>query len=288
VLHNKGYDVERNSLCSYEILELTNGDYEVLCEFYERIRNYLQKINIFYCSFNQKRIPEIFTYGRSKLRKMSVEEFFNNHLDNSFIHICIWTLRNYLNSIQATVYSDSFTTNPTEAWNYVSNLPNFKIIPNGDAVNPLVSTADIIIKVLEYKLQKSKRSFFKSEIEKQLVGNNNDEQIHIHKIDNRFYPKITPLKRAKFRLDNFIKHPSFFIFKTKKREIEMEFIMQNSPKLMNEIFSKDGCVLFFDQRLYSGCISDGDFLLYMDKGAKATATDVQKLTKKKLVIREIK
>lgn len=279
----------RTVLSSYELLELSGGDYTLLSDFFKRIKPHIKKLNIFYCSFDTRRIPIILTYGKSKLRKMTLDELRSTHLDNAFPHICAWCILPYLKSNRVEVFSDSFTTNLTDAWNEVSSYDNFKIIPNGDSINALISTADIIVKFLEHEFSLQKKSLFRDQINRLLdFENEQQDNCYIHIIDNRDYPKITPLKHSKFKLGHRLKHPAYFLIKTEKSEIEMEFIKFTSEKLLNQISEQNGSLLFFDQRDCFDCIEDGDSFIYLDERAKLTAEGVKNAVGKNVALLSLK
>lgn len=191
----------------------------------------------------------------------------------------------YAKSIDATIYSDGFTTNPTNAWEIVSQYEKLHILPNGDSVNCLVSTADIILKTLEYRLNKLRLSLYPNNINQALqFENEKKDNFFFHIVSNRDYPKITPLKRAKFELAQYIKTPTYFLIKPEKSKVSMEFILQNNDKVVNDVFDTDGCLLFYNQHEHMRCLKDGDYLVYFDETGEATAKHISKIVKKKLKV----
>jgi hypothetical protein len=285
VFNNTGIKLERKVLSSYELLELTQGNYSMLYEFCEKIKPLIKSTSVFYTGFNTQQIPKIRIFGRTSTpRFVGIEEFMVTHIDQAFPHICIWRTLVYLRNTNTTVFSDSFTTNLTEAWDSIIQHPNlFEIFPNGDSLNPLISTADMLVKYIDQKVKDNKEWLNRDSITR-VLGN---ENLYVHRITNSHLRNITPLRRMKFNFNDFIRHPVFFIIKPKNSKVEIEFVKFHSPTLLNRITDSNGSLMYFDQRKHPNYIVDGDTLIYSDAETKSTAENIASITRKRITIMNI-
>lgn len=283
-----GIKTGKKILSSYEIMEKTKGDIKAHQRIFNLIRREPIKVNIFYSSFNQKRIPLIKTYGKTgSLREMELREFYDEHLRNSFNHVCAWKLDNhYYFGPSTEVFIDNFFTYTTNAWEKIKNK-NIRIIPSGDKCNYLICIADIVLKYLEYRLKQKRKSLYLDCI-KEALGYNRRyrSELHTHIIHNRHLPYITPLEKKNTGIDKFIKHPCFFIMRPAKTNIDLDIILSKSDELVNSIYDNNGCVCFFNQRRHKDCIEDNDFLVYFDEEGFKNAKLMKKLVKKDIKIKK--
>ncbi|MDV3104674.1 hypothetical protein [Thermococcus waiotapuensis] len=90
----------------------------------------------------------------------SVMAFLKNVLKSYFAYIPAWVVVSRLNNpkAKAKVYIDNFNPSPkTKAWDeLLKHVAELKIIPNGDKVNPLVSTADLLLRYIKESILLSK------------------------------------------------------------------------------------------------------------------------------------
>jgi len=199
---------QRQIMSSQEILDLTQGDYSLLERIYDEIVPHVYRMNIFYTSFNSRRIPKVKTHGRTYPGKEMTPLEFLDYLHPSLPHLCVWRIYKYVKDTKATVFLDSFGGTTTEAWEEIKDCPGIKILFNGDKCNPLVAFADILLKVLEHRLKTSRKSYFEDNIRQVLQADRFDYgKFMVHILHNRHYPKITPLDHRGFNLVDKINHP---------------------------------------------------------------------------------
>jgi len=285
VFSELGIETDRKILSSYEILEKTGGDMEAHRRIFNALRNESIKINVFYTTFNQKRIPKIKVFGRIGTRELTVDEFYDSHLTNAFNHVCAWRLLDYWSKNKATFYIDKFFTYTTGAWEQIKN-ENIFILQNGDKCNPLICAADITLVYLESELKSRRRSLYPNCI-KDALGyhdNTNNSRIYIDIICNKHLPQITPLEKKNMNLDAFMKHPCFFLIKAVKTDIHLDVILSNSDNLLNKVYEVHGSICFFHERSHKNAMHDGDFLIYFDEEGKRNAELLRKISRKKINI----
>ena len=273
-------DTSRKVLSSHELLNLSDSNILILEEFYNRIKDHIYKLNIIYTSFDTSRIPLISTYGRVGTRKLNIDQFYNE-IKNSFPHICVWKIFQYINDTEAHILFDSFSTKTTNAWEIIRGYNKLRIFINGDKSNCLISTADIIIRVLEHRINIQEKSFYPPDIAHCLrypSFNHNTSQLYIKIIDNRDYPKITPLDSTVLPIRDYIQHPVYYII-IPTGNIDLDSIVSTVPKLMNEIYVRDGCVTGFSSREHIRWFKEGDVIISLDSRGETDITTLRTLNK---------
>lgn len=76
---------------------------------------------------------------------------------------------------------------------------------------------------------------------------NFDVKYRLHIINNKDYQKITPLDMHGFDITNMVNHPIYFLNRPKKSTIDLEMVIPQLPKLMNEIYESGGSLKYFNQ-----------------------------------------
>ena len=108
--------------------------------------------NFIFASFGVKKV-----YLPNGVQK-SVMAFLKNVLKSYFAYVPAWVVVSKLNHSRPKVYIDNFNPSPrTMAWNELSKRASeLKVIPNGDKVDPLVSTADLLLRYIKESILLSK------------------------------------------------------------------------------------------------------------------------------------
>lgn len=88
----------------------------------------------------------------------SVMAFLKNVLKSYFAYVPAWLVVSKLNHTMSKVHIDNFNPSPqTVAWDELSKRASeLRVIPNGDKVDPLVSTADLILRYIKESILLSK------------------------------------------------------------------------------------------------------------------------------------
>lgn len=271
-----GFDCKRDVLSSFEILTITRGNMRVHERVLKETSPHISKLNIFYPIFNSKRIPKIKVYGKKKhIKEMLFDDFYNSHLLNSFPHICLWKIFSFVYGTKATVLIDHFQSELTNAWDDISKYPKIHCYVGGDMTNVLISLADIICKIVGHRLQEEDL-FLRHDNLKKIFPEFKRDQFFSHWIGNPHLPRITMIHTNKVLLDKFIKRPVFYLLLGKESKIDKKVIINSSPKFMNFIHKKDGCVKFFSARdIYS--MKDNDYLVCVNKKDKTEADNLKNL-----------
>lgn len=215
-----GITINRNILSSNEILSITKGNIGIHENIFRAILPKISKLNIFFPIFNSKRILKIKVYGKKKhTKEISISEFYNRHLINSFPHICLWKIYNYIFGTKAVVYIDHFQSEITEAWEIISKYPKIYCYINGDITNTLISAADILCRLVENRL-KEKNLFLRADNLVKIFPELKKNQLFCHWIGNHHLPKITMIHTNKVLLNKYIKRPIFYLYLEKGSKID--------------------------------------------------------------------
>ena len=118
----------------------------------------------------------------------------------------------YLNPENMEFHLDSFEGHVFEAYEELDNSEfTTYIYPSGDCSNPVISTADIIIDVLDRRLEEQKMPLLFDNIRPAVPEFG--ENVLVYPIENKHLPKITPLDKITVPDKQYIKHPVYWVFK---------------------------------------------------------------------------
>jgi hypothetical protein len=159
----------------------------------------------------------------------------------------------------------------------------------GDECNPLISTADILLRCLESRIEANKDSYDYNGITKNLKEFP-PSKLHIHNINIRHYPKITPRDQRNIPLKKYIKRPVFYIISPKSSEIDVNFFICSpaGKKFLSKVYSNHGCYKIFSKNEDRSLLKDGDFLVYIDDEGKKTSEVIMNSCGRKINIMPFK
>lgn len=113
-----------------------------------KLEPHIEHIDV-YCAYYAR--PYISMYGQSTLRRLLPSSFIEK-TQNAFPHICAWWyLQRYGSNEPDTVMQiDHFQGEVTPAWRELTeNHDEIEVFYSGDECNHLISTADLILKLIE-------------------------------------------------------------------------------------------------------------------------------------------
>ncbi|AEK73339.1 hypothetical protein GQS_07205 [Thermococcus sp. 4557] len=98
-------------------------------------------VNFVFASFGKSRIS---LPGKEK--PVSVKTFIESTLKSYFAYIPVWAVVHRTGIKGARIYVDAFSTSPeTPAWRELYGNNDVYVVPNGDKVNLLISTSDLLL-----------------------------------------------------------------------------------------------------------------------------------------------
>ena len=275
-----------NKLPSYKssTLKSLGLDFDFFEDFYKEIREDITKIYIFITVMKPEVRVKIFP--RSELTEISSIDFMMKHLDSAYPHICCWSINQVWKSkekslpiFEGNILLDDFSGNKTNAWNQISGIKNLEILPNGDKVNPVISTADILINYLDVKLLTEDKKIGAKEIGECL--SDFGKELDIRFIGDKSLWNIIPLHKGDIiKTSSKLRHPTIFILRGDGRIKVEKKIVEFSPifsKIIEYSYKNEGCCKFLDLSTDIDSITEKDFIFAIGEEAKSTVKQLREL-----------
>ena len=282
LLNKNDIVVDKKIFKSYDLLKF-GLELDFFQEFFDKIKNEIEKLSFFYSYFphkisgenkKQKIAPreepirfkiKIFPYDMPK--EITSIEFLSQHLHNSFPHVCAWELCE--NGFDGTIYIDDFSGKITNAWKSIEKNEKIFVLPNGDKSNALISTADILLTFLDRKMFFEKK-FLKEEDIKPIF-NDFEDKIETFFISSACLYHIRPLS-SRIEIPKYQKllHPVFYIVNERSKFISKKMIERSplSNIIINTSFEKNGCFKLFDFDLDHNHLTVDDYLVFFGEEGK--------------------
>ena len=261
--------------------------WEILDDFFEKISSEICKVHIFYSMFSSKRNSKVKVYGRlARQKKIKLSEptityrqLISQHLVNVFPVICAWRLIGKLLPTQTQFHLDAFLGHNFEAYEELldSNFQKF-VYTSGDCINPVISTADLLIALLDHRLEKDGKFLIFENLRPSLPEFN--EKVLAFPISNTHLPKITPIEKKPLVPYDSIKRPVYWVFKGD--ELMDSGVLKRSKtyrNLLDIVARRGGCVKLFS-RDDAEKINRGDHGVYMDSNGEEIIDSYAKIGKK--------
>jgi len=266
IFQELGIEKEYSVYC-YNDLKDHPKCWEIINKFVEKISKHIYKTHVFYSMFSSKKFSEVKVYGRlAKEQKLKLskptrtyKEFVIKHLTNMFPIVCAWRLTKKFNSKNIQFHLDAFSGHTCEAYEELQE-GNYKtvIYTSGDCLNPLISTADLLIALLDKRLEESNKLLNYNNIRPALkeLG----EDVLAFPISNTHLSKITPLEKKPVTIEKFLLRPVFWVFKGD--DLMDSGVLKRSKtyrNLLDVVSTKGGCVKLFSKK-------DAEYLKKEDHG----------------------
>jgi hypothetical protein len=156
-------------------------------------------------------------YGRPT-RNVDVKTFIN--IINGYYNVlCGWKVSKVTRLRNCTFILDGMEDfYPSHAWEELSRSHNVRIIYGGDHSNPTLSTADILLKYLDYLLKNTREKLNESTLKKVITYDDkiNPENIFYHYIGNPDINSIKPYEDYRYTFNDlrpYIRRPIIFVSK---------------------------------------------------------------------------
>ncbi len=273
--------------CTHDLSSLP-GKYKFLDIFIQSLSAHVEKVHVFYTLFSKKRLSEVKVYGRlSRNERLKLaaptrtyEELISKHLLQCFPGVCAWRLMEHLLPSTSQFHLDSYEGHISEAQEELEGSEFKRVVyPNGDCSNPIISTADLLLDVLDKRLAASRALLIFDNIRPALPEFG--DKVLVYPISNKHLPKITPLDKIAINNLKVLKHPVFWVFKGE--EMISSEILKSSKAFRNLVdfaACKAGVVKLFDRNLDIEHFQEGDFGVYLNTRGKEIIDSYSKLGKR--------
>lgn len=282
-LKKVGLEPDYKYYCTHDIP--VNQRDSFLNTFFEKIIPSITCAHVFYTLFSERQIKNIKVYGRMakrlniKLSKptMTREELDAKHISQCFPVICAWRIANFFHIHNTQFHFDFYQGHICEAQEEIERFDYF-VYPNGDCSNPLISTADLLLALLDLRLEKQKKYLLFENIRPAIPEFG--DTLKVYPILNQHLPKITPVDNISIDLTSRIMHPVFWVFKNDTL-ITNEFLKSSKPyrNLIDYAACKNGVVKSFDRDRDVIHMKEGDYGVYFNSSGNETVESYAKLGK---------
>ena len=291
-----GIEKKRSVYSSSEIGMMfppASSDYQNFCLAFTREIMNLQdvKFNFFITRLNKKYLNEGKVtingeYG-STTKNIGVEQFINLITD-SYNVICAWKLAQITKLYNQTmIFDGTDSIRDCIAWDEVKNSQNVKIVHNADKIMPVVSSADIILRNLDFFIKEERSAIDEKTIEKII---HYDDKISA---DGKFYqyvgnPDLKFIKPKSERvyspydLKEYLQHPIFYLYAGGIPQ--QKSLLESFPemdKIYDDATSMYGSVRIFDPKKDGHIIGTGSVCDYFYPFNDTAEQTLQVLEKQK-------
>lgn len=214
-----------------------------LQEFAKQICEYISRLYVIHTVIPSSKVPMVTCYNGAVQR--TPVEFIKN-LTATYTHCVLWKLMHegYFGSGEQGEV-DAFEGDITDAWQeIVSKSPNARFHYSGDNCSPLISTADLLCKYLDYLLLD--KSMFLGRISIETCFSSAGFKATPVFLDD--LAMITPRAKQPIDTTKFVHHPIVFVFGEHIVKHEKEIIEETGvfDKLANFAFDRRACLKFFN------------------------------------------
>jgi len=202
------------------------------------------KVNYFFTNINSKYLEDkkvtIFGKYNRPTKKVDVKKFID-YIDGYYNVLCAWKLTHILNLKNCTFILGGFENiYPTNAFNELTSDHIVKIVYGGDRTDPLLSTADILLKELDLLLHDTYRPLREDTIEHIITYDDKvkTENVFYHYIGNPDIEDIKPIEERTlsiYELNNYIRRPIIFV---SAGSLPYQNLILEELPIYNEVFNK--------------------------------------------------
>ncbi|MFN4133719.1 MAG: hypothetical protein ACK4GQ_05075 [Candidatus Hadarchaeales archaeon] len=291
---------ERKVYSTYELIERWGLPKTIafIEMFLNKIQHLIKKMGVYYTILPPTKVPCVKKYGaEGRVKEIETVEFLRE-LNPYYTYCCAWRYAQDMLNQEDKLLLDNFEGKITGAWIELTKncKGRFWVYPHGDRCNPLISAADMMVALVDYRLYRSKKRLDSSGITS--VFSSAPFEVKPVFIGQPHLSKISPKINRMINLMEYYKRPIIFILLEKLELIrsEAERRMFERSMLMNFVvnmaFEKDCPIKYFDPIKDSDIISDGDILVCIGEKAEADAKviknlfDIQIVSMKDLVTKQ--
>jgi hypothetical protein len=261
-------------LKSYDILErLRSRGLEFMEKVVSSLNGEIDSTLIYYTTIPSKKIAKVKMYWGDKggLEQVPPIEFIGQ-LSNYYPHVCAWRyFKDNPAETDIPIFMDYFEGNITPAWEELQMRDHLYV--GSDSTHPAISFADIITKVIDYRLGVQHKKLFWTDI-LDVARDLNAKTVFI----DQLY-QIAPKYKAKIDLNNKMIRPVVYILKEGMEKKETLFrpegkMIEESPsmeRILNFATDLGTNYKFYDPSLDQRNIRESDYFIYLGENGKRLA-----------------
>jgi len=253
--------------------------------FLSEIAPHIERVHCFYTLFSSSITPEALVYGRHAKKKkiklakptMTYDELTRKHLIETFPSICAWRLTEFFTPDGIQFHLDYHSGHVFEAFEELMG-ENYNCIyyPSGDCVNPIISTADLLIDLIDSRFAEQKKRLLFENFRPLIpeLG----ERLLVYPIWNKHLRSIVPIEPKSINVIEKIKHPVFWVFK-EDPNIDSGVLKRSEGyrRLLDYAASMGAVVKLFEKRKDADQLRSGDYGVYFDSRGEETVKTYTKL-----------
>lgn len=217
--------------------------------FISKITPQLLRINVYYTFYPVGTISQIWTCRESYPRAYSPEKFMD-HIYNAYPHYCIWQYtRSYPDCTHYLYESDFFSGKISPAWEKVRRLPNLKLFYNGGQCNPLISLADLFLRLICETMPGRLGRMNLGRCLNDAIG---DVPLFSHFMGPRidYLREMAFTQRRDFLTRQYVKRPLYWVFwkpfTTTSEEIKLLEWKSSYNAMVTEVELNNGCFRMYE------------------------------------------
>jgi hypothetical protein len=268
-----GKESEKCVYKSYDLFKLLGMEKGIsaLEEFSSKISTHVFAINVFFSTFSSKKLPMLDTTNEtivyayreneSGVRHLSLRKFLHKLIE-AYPYVCGWKVLQENEFEGCELLLDSFDGEITEAWRDIEDCKEVNILTYGDNCSELIATADILLKLLEIRMQKGHKTVNSNSVSNCLSEYKG--KLRVKYIGHDVLNKITPVRGDNINVMRKIKHPVIFVLPPDEPTVGAREMMLKTPvmpRIFDLAYGLSGCVKFFDPKKDADAIKEGDFLI---------------------------
>ncbi len=245
----------------------------------ERIEGVVKKSKLGDEIYEQFQVP---IYGRAPGREYVSLGKFLGLIQNPFPALAAWRLCERTGIYNQTFLLDNFEGQSSRAWDELIFRNRVYLVPDGDAVSPYISAADLLLRALDRQLTHNQARVERDPVRTALlqIGHwDPDAELHVHTISNAEIPTIAPYTTNMIVGEAFVRHPILFVVNENSYREERS-VIENSP-MMSAVYDRAytlrGSVMFYRPDKSSGLIKEGDWIVHYGPRGKEAYRQLRRL-----------
>ncbi len=242
---------------------------------------HIDRIDFCYTFFTKEQESSkisIYCNGQTPVQNLLPIKLIEKHLFNSYPHLCAWRFLESNPSYRSVpIHVDMFQSEITSAWLKVRAMPGFHVFSKGDECNAYISTADMLLKLINNRLFRARKGLYPEDI--QSVLSELPLKITSHFLGLKYLSNMVPSFPRQIDFTDKMGHPMIFLLKEMRHVDVTNEAYENSPLwrcMRNYAYRFDGCVKFFNAERDYSLLKEGDAMTYSGPESEKVARTIEK------------